>query len=221
MERSLEETIKTLSKAKKELSKVSMKELIEGHTGTEVLSFDKTKHRELLEEIKLICESILAKFENSGITREIYEDWRGKKVNAFRNNEVGNFCEWLVSQAYKHLEGGPKTIEKVTLMSSSGYPDLLFETKFGKVFVEIKATSRPNKGSPRDFYYSISKSTLKKVSSDGLHLLIGFVAQQGDGKFNLVGFKIVDISRITVKLKLEFNTDNLGIYSKETTLYSK
>ena len=52
------------------------------------------------------------------------------------------------------------------------------------------------------------------------HLLVGFTTKQkGKERFNLIGFKIVDVSKIKVSLKPEFNTDNLGIYAPDTILF--
>ncbi|MBU2638211.1 MAG: hypothetical protein KJ955_04510 [Nanoarchaeota archaeon] len=96
----------------------------------------------------------------------------------------------------------------------------LIAQSVGTIFIEIKATSKPEIGSPRDFYYTPSSNSDKKINSNAPHLLLGFVTKQkGKEQFNLTGFKIVDVSKIKVSLKPEFNTDNLGVYNKNTIIF--
>ena len=87
------------------------------------------------------------------------------------------------------------------------------------MFLEIKATTRPDKGSPRDFYYSAGLRTQTKIDADGMHLLLGFVIKEvGEKLFKTLGWKLVDLSRLKVGLKAEFNADNLEIYKPEAIL---
>lgn len=86
-------------------------------------------------------------------------------------------------------------------------------------FVDIKATTRPDVGSPRDFYYSTKEKTLEKINSDCYHLLMGFIIREiQPGNFITIGWKLVDLSKIKVSMKAEFNADNLEIYKKEAII---
>ena len=92
--------------------------------------------------------------------------------------------------------------------------------KDGRIsFVDIKATTRPDVGSPRDFYYSTKEKTLEKINSDGFHLLLGFIIREIEPeKFITIGWKLVDLSKIKVSIKAEFNADNLEIYKPEAII---
>jgi len=60
---------------------------------------------------------------------------------------------------------------------------------------------------------------LEKIDSDGFHLLLGFIIKETKHeKFITIGWKLVDLSKIKVSLKAEFNADNLEIYKSEAII---
>jgi len=62
-------------------------------------------------------------------------------------------------------------------------------------------------------------ATSRKIDSDAYHLLLGFILEKtAPNVFLVTGWKLVDLSRISVSLKLEFNTSNPAIYSKDAVL---
>ena len=113
-----------------------------------------------------------------------------------------------------------KVISKVQPLKQVGYPDVKIIENTGRIsFVDVKATTRPDVGSPRDFYYSTKEKTLEKINSDGFHLLLGFIIRETEPeKFITIGWKLVDLSKIKVSIKAEFNADNLEIYKPEAII---
>lgn len=220
----LRETIMGIKENTKNLNKVSLKDLIEASTDKRVIKFDNKikEHKEILKDIITLGTLIKNKYERNLITREEYEERRGRKVNAFRNNEIGEYAEILMEDHFYNNKSQFAIITNLERLPAKGYPDMKMTIKNnGFVFLEIKATSRPDQGSPRDFYYKPGGNSDKKINCDAMHLLFGFITKQVQNGFIITGFKIVDVSRMFVKLKPEFNTDNKGIYTHYTTLFPK
>jgi hypothetical protein len=57
----------------------------------------------------------------------------------------------------------------------------------------------------------VSPVKLAKVTRNACHVLIGFAHKNK----RMLGFKIVDLSKVNVLLKNEFNTNNPELYKKE------
>ncbi|MEM0438741.1 MAG: hypothetical protein QXP18_01825, partial [Sulfolobales archaeon] len=53
-----------------------------------------------------------------------------------------------------------------------------------------------------------------KITKDASHVLVSFIHR--DKK--VLGFKIVDLSKVRVTLKNEFNTNNPNLYKKENII---
>ena len=195
---------------------VSFSLIVESSTGYKVWSVDKKRDADLIDDISTIARIITNRYYNTPITRDTYKSVIGKKPEAFRPNEVGRILEYEIYNTSKNF----KVISKVQPLKQVGYPDIKIIEKTGKIcFLDIKATTRPDKGSPRDFYYSTKEKTLEKINSDGFHLLLSFIIKESNPeKFITIGWKLVDLSKIKVGLKAEFNADNLEIYKPEAII---
>ena len=195
---------------------VSFPVIVESSTGYKVLSIDKKRDADLIEDLSAIARIITNRYYKTPITRDTYKSVIGKKPKAFRPNEVGRILEYEIYNTPKNF----KVISKVQLLKQVGYPDVKIIEKTGRIsFLDIKATTRPDVGSPRDFYYSTKEKTLKKINSDGFHLLLGFIIKETEPeKYITIGWKLVDLSKIKVSIKAEFNADNLEIYKPETII---
>jgi hypothetical protein len=66
----------------------------------------------------------------------------------------------------------------------------------------------------RSFYYEPVEFT--KVTKDARHILVGFLHKTK----SIIGFKIVDLSKINVNLKSEFNANNKELYKSEAVVKS-
>lgn len=102
----------------------------------------------------------------------------------------------------------------------SGYPDLrLQHPASGKVFYLdpklYEASSRTS--TLRTFYFTSAPGTLK-VGEDAAHLLVGIHHDGVDGNWKFTGWDLVDLSRLNVKLKAEFQASNHDLYGRELIL---
>lgn len=92
----------------------------------------------------------------------------------------------------------------------AGYPDILIERNNGSFYIEVKlAEVEQLNSSFRTFYYEPVE--LAKVTRDAVHMMVGFVHKRK----SVVGFKLVDLSKINVTLKNEFNANNKELYKRE------
>ena len=98
----------------------------------------------------------------------------------------------------------------------SGYPDLrLMDEKSGTVFyLDPKLVEQGSVGSTlRTFYFEPKNETLK-ITEDAVHLLIGIEHDGKDGEWTFGGWRIVDLSKLKVRLKAEFQASNADLYQK-------
>ncbi len=70
----------------------------------------------------------------------------------------------------------------------------------------------------RTFYYEPRGGT-SKVHEDAVHLLAGFRHNGESGrKFRLDAWELVDLSKLLVQLKAEFQASNREVYTEETVV---
>ena len=85
--------------------------------------------------------------------------------------------------------------------------------------MEVKVSREENigKGSARNFFYQPTKNS--KIRHSARHLLAGFaIRERSEKSWILTGWKIADLFHLRVKLKPEYNADNLEIYRDELLL---
>ena len=102
----------------------------------------------------------------------------------------------------------------------SGYPDLrLVLDDQSVVYLDPKLFARGSKTSTlRTFYYE-PKSATSKVQDDARHLLVGVQHNGGEGgQIRFEEWDLVDVSKIKVQLKAEFQASNKDMYSSDTIL---
>lgn len=102
----------------------------------------------------------------------------------------------------------------------SGYPDLrLVLEDQSVVFLDPKLFARGSKTSTlRTFYYE-PKSTTSKVHDDARHLLVGVQHNGGEGgQIRFEEWDLVDVSKMKVQLKAEFQASNKDLYRSDTIL---
>jgi len=102
----------------------------------------------------------------------------------------------------------------------SGYPDLrLVLEDQSVVYLDPKLFARGSKTSSlRTFYYE-PKTTTSKVHDDAWHLLVGVQHNSGEGgQIRFEEWDLVDVSKIKVQLKAEFQAANKDMYRGDTIL---
>lgn len=98
----------------------------------------------------------------------------------------------------------------------SGYPDLLILHKPSKliVYLDPKVFEKKSKASSfRTFYFEPRTRTLK-IQHDALHLLLGIQHDGVDGNWTFSHPEVVDLSKLRVRLKAEFQASNRDLYRK-------
>lgn len=181
-------------------------EVIEATTGFQVIAFKKTEvaHGELLSRLKRVARSAAQNAKLAGIRKS-------------RANEVGNAMESFILKALvaeKLPATRPKTQSGRTL--SVGYPDFDLNGEL-PCYVELKTyNARTADSTQRTFYYSPLMDP--KIAHDALHLLIAFQMEQtterGQSVWRPVRFQITSLDQIEVKLKVEYNQSNRGLYAE-------
>ena len=181
---------------------------IKASTGHEIIEFDPTltPHQEALELLHTAADSALHHFNQSPSPLH----------GLARINEASKFFEQYLLEAINthndfHCAYATTSAGKT---QRSGYPDLLIThrpsaTRFyldPKLYQEDLVTS-----TQRTFYYS-PKSTNQKITSDAVHLLIGFAHDGNDGSWKFTAWKITDLHSLPLHQKTEYNSSNKELY---------
>ena len=103
----------------------------------------------------------------------------------------------------------------------AGYPDLrLTDRTSGRVcYVDPKLYAKGSRGSSfRTFYFQPKRET-NKVTDDAHHLIAAIEHERGaDGAIRFVRWQLIDLSRLRVHLKAEFEASNADMYRPEVTV---
>lgn len=105
----------------------------------------------------------------------------------------------------------------------SGYPDLeLVHGPSGRtVYLDPKLFETGSRdGSLRTFYFQPDTTGGGKVRRDAHHLLVGFEHDGRDGAWRFLGWHLVDLTRLEVRLKSEFQASNRDLYATPGILRS-
>lgn len=139
-----------------------------------------------------------------------------------RINEASRFIEDQLMLECNKEDGWSCGIPRTSAGDEqrSGYPDLrLVLEDQSVVFLDPKLFARGSKTSSlRTFYYE-PKSTTSKVQDDAHHLLVGVQHNGGEGgQIRFEESDLVDVSKIKVQLKAEFQASNKDLYRSDTIL---
>lgn len=100
----------------------------------------------------------------------------------------------------------------------SGYPDLrITDEASGHIFyLDPKLVEQGSAESTfRTFYFEPKNETLK-ITDDAVHLLVGIEHDGKDGQWTFTGWRLVDLCKLRVRLKAEFQASNADLYQKGT-----
>lgn len=190
--------------------------VIEGLSGYKAIPFNKRNNKDLkvLDTIKKVADNVLNEVNKKGILRP-------------RPNEVGNDIEPFVKKAlqkYKYNADTPQTINNKK--KSTGYPDIEFIDEFKRTnYLECKTYNIDNiETTQRSFYLSPSKDF--KITKDAHHFGISFeiyvVKSKGNKHlYKVNNWKILDLSKLELNVKYEFNADNKRLYNAKLILAEK
>ena len=181
--------------------------VVEAMTECEVFPMTKSKQ-------DLVLLSALADACMATVAESVDAPYR-----ADRPNEVSTQVE---KKLQTHLENAGVVVETPSsadgrVRGGSGYPDRLLWRDGQPSYLEVKVSQDIQKGGLRSFYYMASKST--KIRHSARHLLAGFaIRERAEKLWVLTEWKIEDLFHLRVKLKPEYNADNLEIYRDELIL---
>lgn len=180
-------------------------EVIRETTGQEVVPFDRDNaaHRALLEKLTAAARLAGERARTEGIRRA-------------RANEAGLEIERHVRSALAECGLAVETpVTRSGVARAVGYPDLAILNDGAPCYLELKThNARTVASSQRTFYYSPSADP--KVATNALHLLLAFELEQtveaGETVFRPGGFRLVSLHAMPVRLKIEYNQSNRGMY---------
>lgn len=139
-----------------------------------------------------------------------------------RINEGSRFFEAGLLEGLERTEGIscgiPPTREGAA--QRSGYPDLrITDEATGDVYyLDPKLMERGSSTSSlRTFYFEPKDNTLK-ITEDATHLLLGIEHDGNAGKWEFLGYQLVDLSGLKVRLKAEFQASNRDLYREPSVL---
>lgn len=165
--------------------------VIEMTTGCKVIPVDEEKDREVLDEIYEAAKTVV-------------EEVRDEDFGSLRPNEISNRLEDMLREKLNGVIPEHKI---------AGYPNIMIERRDKTYYIEVKLADEKKLGSSfRTFYYEPVE--FAKVTRDASHIIVGFIHRER----SIIGFKIIDASKIKVNLKCEFNTNNIELYKRENIL---
>jgi hypothetical protein len=202
-----------ISQMLKPLKGLSLNVVIEGLSGYKIIPFDRNcKKDEIL--LTYLCEAAIKTItlvNKKGILKP-------------RANEVGNDIEPYVKKALNDVGYKAETSETITgKKKSMGYPDIIFWDNDNRInYLECKTFNIKNiDTTQRSFYISPSKNF--KITENAHHFAICFevcVAGNKDNNhiYKCNSWKILDLTKLKIDIKYEFNSNNKRMYEKKLIL---
>ncbi len=134
-----------------------------------------------------------------------------------RINEASRYFEEILLKELNHGDFAcqfPLTAEGK--QQRSGYPDLeILHKPTGEItYLDPKLFEESSRESTlRTFYFEPRQKTAK-ITKDARHLLLGFSHDGKDGNWKFLQHELVDLSKLKVRLKAEFDASNRDLYPK-------
>ncbi len=188
--------------------------LIESSTGKLLIPFDPAKpvHQAALDVVAGALGTVLAEMNEAGSPAKGL-----RRINEASSHFEDRLRELL--DAHPDFECG-FPLSTTGKIQRSGYPDLrLVHPASGTViYLDPKLFEESSRESTlRTFYFTNDPDTLK-VREDGLHWLLGIAHDGKDGAWTFVSWDVVELARLEVKLKAEFQAGNHTLYAREMIL---
>jgi hypothetical protein len=195
------DAIRTVVGLTKDLKDVSFGDLVEATSEFKLYPVDLKlpEDKELIEDLSASFRHFIA-FSNK----------TGTRFTATRINDVSRHIEEIL------VEQMHKTGIKARILGESGYPDIELTDKHNRVsYLEVKISSKQKLTSFRTFYYTSGK----KIKSDARHLLIGLhFSETADKHWKVEEWELIDLSKLLVSLKAEFNASNIDIFTEQARI---
>ena len=203
-----------LIKQSSELSSVSFTQLLQLTAGKRVIPIEPESltDKTILERLGKALDRSLE--EHNKITSPVRKLRRINEASRLFENSIATNLNQLAEFKCEIPKNESGKLQR------TGYPDLIItHLPSGRIFyLDPKLfESSGRKSSLRSFYYQPS-SHGGKVHFDGHHLLVGIEHDGNQGAWRFIGWEIVDLSRLQLTLKTEFQGTNRDIYRDELIL---
>lgn len=192
----------------KPIEKMPFSVVVEAMTGYELIPYTEENDKKLIDDISISCMQTIGDSERSPIIANRPNDVSAQVEKILQKNLIKN----------KIVAEQPRSAIKKSV-SPQGYPDLLLWCEKRPTYLEVKVSRVENigKGSARNFFYQPTKNS--KITRHARHLLCGFsMFEISEKKWVLKEWKITDLWFLRVKLKPEYNANNLEIYRRDAIL---
>ncbi|MEI6492469.1 MAG: hypothetical protein WCO94_07965 [Verrucomicrobiota bacterium] len=196
----------------RDMRAIPFSEVLAATTGKKIIPIDPESDRAWLGRLGKVLDQMLADLNDP--SQGIHK--------AGRINEASRFIEDQLRLELNQQSGWKCMVPSTAKGDEqrSGYPDLRLVLENGDVvYLDPKLYEKDSRNSTlRTFYYE-PKTTTGKIHDDARHLL---VAIRHNGKtgadLRLLGWELVDVSRICVRLKAEFQASNHDMYRKDNVV---
>lgn len=193
-----------------DLRDIPFAEVVLAATGKRIIPVDPGRDAAMLQKLGDALDATLAALNDPA--HAIHR--------AGRVNEASHFIEDEIRRQLNRIPGWKCTIPLTAGGHElrSGYPDLRVVTDTGVVmYLDPKLHDAGSRGSSfRTFYYEPRMLT-GKIQDDAMQMLVG-VEHDGGGDSATMRFErweLIDVSKLRVSLKAEFQSSNAGIYRPE------
>ncbi len=200
------ELVRWLVAHQDDLRDISFADVVMAATGKRIIPVDPKRHAGLLKKLGLALDAALAALNDPGHVIH----------RAGRVNEASHYIEDEIRRQVNRLPGWKCTVPPTAegREQRSGYPDLRIVTDDGAVlYLDPKLYKAGSRGSSlRTFYYE-PRTLTGKIQDDALQMLAGIEHSGGDSaSMRLTKWELVDVSKLRVSLKAEFQSSNAEIY---------
>lgn len=203
-----------LLEEERDLKGISFGEVLAASSGKRIHPIDKVADAPWLDKLSAALDRTLAAI--NAPSHPIH--------SAPRINEASRFIEDQLLVELNTVPDWTSSIPKTAdgKEQRSGYPDIRLELEDGRiVYLDPKLFARNSRNSSFRTFYFEPKTTTGKVQDDARHLLIGVAHNSGaGGSLQFESWDIVDVSRLKVQLKAEFQASNRDLYSNDTVIRS-
>jgi len=136
-----------------------------------------------------------------------------KAKRRFFGNRINEVSRAIENELVEEIR---KTGIKPKILASMGYPDIELTDRHERLtYLEIKVSSLTKYSTLRTFYYSSGR----KIENNARHLLLGLLIKEEKDKYwKMEKWTLIDLSKLMVNLKTEFNTNNIEIYKPESII---
>lgn len=196
----------------RDLKEVPFSDVLAATTGKKIIPVDPSTDQPWLGRLGKVLDGVLADLNlpSSGIHK------------AGRINEASRSIEDQLRAALNGEAGWKCEIPRTTAGEEqrSGYPDLrLVLENGGVVYLDPKLYEEDSRNSTLRTFYFEPKTTTSKVHDDARHLLVA-IRHNGKtgGDLRLRGWELIDVSKIRVRLKAEFQASNHDMYRKDNVV---